>query len=116
LPKLKKVEIRRIPYTTKLLPGEEFSEKVTLKVPIEEYNPYFPKKTNSETEDRAAEFVYFTLQFIRETEDLKETETNIPKALAVSHKNIFGAAETINSRRTATLIKVEKRKDDFEEF
>jgi hypothetical protein len=116
LPKLKKVEIRRIPYTTKLLPGEEFSEKVTLKVPIEEYDPYFPRKPDSVTEDRAAEFVYFTLQFIRETEDLKELETNIPKAFAVSHPNIFGAVETLDSRRIATLVKVEKRKDDFEEF
>jgi hypothetical protein len=116
LPKQKMVEVRRIPYTSKVEPGEEFSEKVEIAVPVKEYNQYFWERPNSEYEDRIAESVVFTVQFIRGSEALKVTETNIPGALQVWHPDLFGHIESINSKAYPVAVRVKKRLDEFEEF
>ena len=116
LPRLKKVEVRRIPFTTKVLAGGEFGEKVSIKIPVEEYNPYFMKGPNSEVEPRAAESIFFSIQFIRESDQLHVAETNIPNAFSVNHPSLLSSVESIQSRPTPTMVKVEKRKDPFEAF
>jgi hypothetical protein len=116
LPAHKMVEVRRIPYTTRLEVNEEFREKVNIKIPVEEYNPYFYKKADSAVEPRTAESAFFTIQFIRNSDMLEVTKTMIPNAFAVDHPDLFAAVETIDSKPIPITVKVNKRIDTFEEF
>ena len=116
LPKLKEVEVRRIPFAAKIEAGAEFGEKIELPLPIAEYNPYFPKNQNSKEEIRTAESVFFTVQFIRESDELKVKPANFGEALFVRHPNLFGNLETLSSKPSAIRVSVKKRTDSFDEF
>lgn len=116
LPKGKKVELRIIPYVTKVEANGEFSEKIILDVPVEEYNLYFPKDDNTEYEIRTSESVIFTIQFIRESDKLKVNEAQIKDALSVWHPDLFGNVETLVSKPSPMEVKVNKRLDKFESF
>lgn len=116
LPKLKEVEVRRIPFAVKVEAGSEFSEKIGLSLPVTEYNPYFPKNQNSKEEIRTADAVFFTVQFIRESDELKVKPANFGEAFFVRHPNLSGNVETLSSKPSAIEVSVKKRTDTFEEF
>jgi hypothetical protein len=116
IPQVRSVEIRLIPYVTKVDAGKEFIEKVELVVPVEEFNPYFPKMPNSELENRFAESVEFGLQFLRESDGLKVSPTQIEKASSVWHPNIFGNVENLITKPKPISVEVRYRKDAFERF
>jgi len=116
LPQMKSVEMRRIPYVTKLAAGAEFKESFDLKVPVDEYNPYFFKNQDSKEEVRSANHLVFSIQFIRGSEKLKTNPTLIDGALSVWHPDLFGNIETISSREISLSVNVNKRTDAFEEF
>jgi hypothetical protein len=116
LPKTKRVELRLIPFVTKVEANSEFSEKVNVKIPLEEYNPYFPKTDDSKYEVRTTESVVFTIQFIRGSDKLEIKETPLGNALSVWHPDLFGNVETFNSKPSHMEVKVNKRLDAFEEF
>ena len=116
LPRQKMVEVRRIPFTTKVDAGAEFGEKVEIPVPVKEYNQYFWERPNSEYDDRIAESVVFTVQFIRASDALKIIDTNIPGAHQVWHPDLFTNIQTINSKAYSVAVRVKKRLDEFEEF
>ena len=115
-PSIKSVEVRRIPYVTKIEAGAEFREKVDLKIPIEEYNPYFPKQTDSKTAPATAESVYFTIQFIRASDELEVKPTKFENAFSVWHPNLFGNVETLRSNDKPIAVPVNQRTDTFEEI
>lgn len=116
LPKLREVEVRRIPFATKIEAGAEFGEKIELTLPISEYNPYFPKEQNSKEEIKTADTVFFTIQFIRESDKLEVKPANLENALFVRSPNIFGNLETLSSKPSPIEVSVKKRTDNFEEF
>lgn len=116
LPKTKSVEIRLVPYVTKVEAGKEFVETIDLTVPVEENNPYFPKMPDSETEDRLAEAAVFGIEFIREIEGLKVTPAAIEGSLSVWHHDLFGNVESLETKRKSIGVKVKRRKDAFERF
>lgn len=116
LPSLASVEFREIPYVTKVESGREFSEKVSVPVPIDEVSPYFPVSENSKFETRSSGRVVFLVQFIREKEGLMIKETKISGAYSVWHKDLFGNTETLSSKETPITVDVHKRLDSFEEF
>ncbi|HEX6730147.1 MAG TPA: hypothetical protein VF074_09060 [Pyrinomonadaceae bacterium] len=116
LPRRRVVEARRIPFATKVDAGGEFSEKLQLPLPVEEYNPYFPAVDKSRYEVREAIGAIFTLQFIEEVQQLKITDTPLPPAVMLWHPNLFGHVEAVESKPKRIKIKVKKRLDEFEEF
>jgi hypothetical protein len=116
LPSIQSVEFREIPYLTKVAVGKEFSEKINLPVPLDEYNPYFPKTQDSKTELSTSENVVFSLDFIREIDGLELKKTAIESAFSVWHKDLFGNVETLSSNPKANFVQVNKRQDKFERF
>lgn len=116
LPSIASVEFREIPFVTRVDAGQEFAEKVSVSIPIEEYSPYFMKLPDSKVEQRPAESVVFILQFIREKDELKVKEANIPNGFSVWHPDLFGNVETISTDPRVIAVNVERRLDTFERF
>ncbi len=116
LPAIASVELRDIPYVTKIESGKEYSETLNVPIPLDEYNPYFPKLPNSETEVLASESAIFQLQFIRQSDKLKVDETKIAGAYKVWHPNLFASAELLESQPRPLAVKVNRRTDSFERF
>lgn len=116
LPAIATVEVRDIPYTTKIEPGKEFVERVEISLPLEEYNPYFQKDHESKTEEREAERIFLVVQYIQQKEGLEVTETKIANAFRVYHPDLFGNVETLNSDTRPISFKVNRRVDTFERF
>ncbi|HLL99643.1 MAG TPA: hypothetical protein VK400_01195 [Pyrinomonadaceae bacterium] len=116
LPKTMKVEVREIPFVTKIEAGKEFAETIKLAVPVEEYNPYFPKESDSTEELKNAETAVFSIQFIRESDELVTEPAPIKDALSVRHPNLFGNVETLSSKPGAVNVQVKRRTDSFERF
>ncbi len=116
LPAIASVEVRDIPYTTRVDAGKEYVQKVEVPLPLEEYSPYFQKDHESRTEERAAERIFLIVQLIQQKEGLEVSETKIPNAFKVYHPNLFGNVETLNSDVRPIAIKVNRRMDTFERF
>jgi hypothetical protein len=116
LPVLKSVEVRDIPYVTKVEAGKDFSETAAVPIPVEEYNPYFPKNEDSQIEPATAERVVVIVQYISEKEGLEIKETGTPNAFSVWHKDLFGNVETLTSNSKPVEVKVNRRSDTFERF
>ncbi|HEX8369285.1 MAG TPA: hypothetical protein VF604_12145 [Pyrinomonadaceae bacterium] len=116
LPKTMKVEVREIPFVTKIEAGKEYGETIKLAVPVEEYNPYFPKESDSSEEVKTAETAVFSIQFIRESEKLEIEPAPIKDAFSVWHPNLFGNVETLSSKPKDISVQVKKRTDSFERF
>lgn len=118
LPKTMKVEAREIPFVTRIEAGKEYGETIKLTVPVEEYNPYFPKKSDSSEELEIAETVFFSIQFIRASDELEVEPAPAPikDAFSVWHPNLFGNVETLSSKPKEISIQVKKRTDSFERF
>lgn len=114
LPAIRSVEFREIPYVTKVDAGGEFSETINLPVPVEEYNPYFPKTDDSEVKEVLADNVQFEIQFIPEVDSLELKVTGIENVWSVWHPDIFGNVETLRSKPSPVSVKVNKRLDEFE--
>lgn len=116
VPRIRSVEFRQIPFATKVEPGASFSAKERVKLPIEEFNPYFPQGPTSKVEPAESERVQFVLQFVRETEGLEAKETDVPNAYKLHHKALLSLVETLNSAERPLQLKVERRTDSFERF
>ena len=116
LPSLASVEVRDIPFATKVEAGSEFAEKVEVPLPLEEYSPYFQKDFNSKVEERVSEKIYLVVQFIREQEGLEVKETKIPNAVKVYHRELIAKAETLKSDKRPIEVRVNRRLDTFERF
>lgn len=116
LPKNKRVELRRVPFVTKIEAGEDFNEKFELSVPLSEYNPYFPKTGEGIEENKPAKSVYLSVQYIREMDGLEVKPSPMADALSVWHQDLIAQSEILNSRPKTIAVQVKKRTDYFEEF
>jgi hypothetical protein len=114
LPKTRRVELRRIPFVTKVAPGETFEDVFTIKVPVEEYNPYFPKEQNSETELIEADSVVFSTQFVFGSDELEIKDAPLQNSYSIWHPELLNMVETLRSKESPVNVKVEKRLDPFE--
>jgi hypothetical protein len=116
LPKTRKVESRVVPFVTKLEAGQEFVEKLDLIVPVEEYNPYFPKNHESKLEDVLSEGVVFTVQYIRASSELELKPSPLANSFSIWHPNLFGSIQQLSTDPRRIEIKVKRRLDTFERF
>lgn len=116
LPKGKKVEVRIIPFVTKIEAGSEFGEKLELPLPISEYNPYSPKNQDSKEEISQTKAAFLSVQFVRESEGLEVKPAPFGDAFILWHPNLLGSIETLSSKSTAISVAVKKRLDRFDEF
>lgn len=116
VPKIRTVEFRQIPFVTRVEAGKAYTEKLRLRVPVNEFNPYFPSTDESETEPVTSERAVFILQFIREDDGLETKETAIQNALKVWHRDLFSHIETLATDARPIQVKADRRKDEFERF
>lgn len=116
LPRGRRVEVRIVPFATKVEVGQEFSETLQLALPIQEYNPYFPPDEQSTYQIMTAEAMVFSLQFVGELEELKVQSAPLPGALHLQHPKLLSQVETLQSDTLRVQVPVKKRLDEFEEF
>lgn len=116
LPKSKRVEMKQIPFVAKVSAGEDFQEEFEIKVPVDEYNPYFLKAENSEVELIKAKSLMFSTQFIFESTDLEIKDSPLQDSFAVWHPKLAELVETLSSKPVPLEIDVNKRLDNFESF
>ena len=114
VPKTRRVEVRRIPFVTKIAAGETFEDEFTIKVPVEEYNPYFPKEQNSETELIEADSVVFSTQFVFGSDEFEIKDAPLQNSYSIWHPELLNKVETLWSKASPINIKVDKRLDQFE--
>jgi hypothetical protein len=116
LPRWREVELRIVPFATKVNPGQQFSETLSLSLPLEEYNPYFPANEQSRYKVMTAERLVFSLQFISEMEGLKVVPSPLDGALQLQHPRLLNLVQTVQSNTIRIQVPVEKRLDEYEEF
>lgn len=115
LPKSRRVYQKIVPFTTKVEAGEDFSHKIKLSLPIQEYNPYFVAGQDSKYEARQSDSIIFTLQFIEKTDEMEIKPAPLPNAFWVWHQRLAEMVETSQVRKPYS-VEVQKRTDKFEEF
>lgn len=116
LPQNQFVEMRVIPFATKVESGEKFSESLEIPLPIDEYNPYFPANHNSTYQSNNVEALIFTLHFLSELEGLIAKEAPLDNGLLLMHPRLLAEFETLQSERIELQMPVRKRLDYFECF
>lgn len=116
LPKEKRVEQRVVPFVNRLRPGESITKTYDVNIPIEEYNPYFPREQNASEEIVKSQYVVFTLQFIAELDDMKVSDAPIGGALLIRHPQLLAHLRAIESAPQQLHVTVKKRMDQFEHF
>jgi hypothetical protein len=116
LPKNKRVELRIVPFTTRVDAGKDFTEKFDLSLPVSEYNPYFRNKREDTEEVKTAERVLFSIQFLRHLEEMEVRAAPLENAFTVRHKEMWVNMERLTSGPSALTVKVNRRTDYFERF
>lgn len=114
LPKTRTVEMRIVPYATKLEPGASAGEVMKLSLPIEEYNPYFLDEP--QWQEIRAEGIYFSLQYVRAAENLTEKPAAVDGALHVWHPQLLNMLETVKSAPVRLAVPARRREGEFERF
>ena len=113
----KKVELRIVPYVTRLAPGAEHAARFEFPLPVQEYNVYYPPDSRKTKKQQVmAKGIVVTLQYMIETPAVKLNPTSIPNSFRVEHPNLFAQVETVRSPRFAMDVPVDKRLDPFEAF
>lgn len=116
LPRTRTVELRRVPFATKVEAGQVVSETLRLPLPLAEYNPYFQAAPQSKVEVRQAQSLTFRLDLLEHSEDVKVEPAPLDDALVVRHPNLFAKVETLTAKPLPVTVKVNKRLDAFEDF
>jgi hypothetical protein len=116
LPKSGAVELRIVPFATKVEAGQVFEEKFELPLPLNEYNPYYPERPDSKYKVMQSQSAIFTLQFVNEVPDMKTPTAPLPNAIHLQHPRLLGLVETVKSNPEPVQVRVNKRLDRFEEF
>lgn len=116
LPKNKRVELKIVPFTTRVEAGKDFSEKFELSVPLSEYNPYFSDEKDMSEELKTAGKVVLSLQFVRELEEMEVKPAPLENAFSVWHKELWLRVGRLSSTPTALPVKINRRTDYFERF
>lgn len=116
VPKSKRVELKIVPFATKVEAGEELSEKFDLREPISEYNPYFPMDKPDTAELRKTESAYFSIDYVAETEGLEVKPAALENSLSIWHPALAEKVRRLSSQPRASIISVMRRSDSFERF
>ncbi len=116
VPKSKRVELKIVPFATKVEAGEELSEKFELREPVSEYNPYFPMDKPDTAELRKTEGAYLSVDYVAETEDLEVKPAALENSLIVWHPALAQRVRRLSSQSRASIISVMRRTDSFERF
>ncbi len=116
IPHTKTVEWAYVPYASRIKPGKTFEEEIILSMPIEEYNPYFPKENLSKTVIKIAKSCMLSIDYMYDKEDLQIKETQIKDAFSVWHPDMKNLIKTLRSDRILIPIEVSYRQDEFERF
>lgn len=116
LPQNQFVEMRIIPFATKVEAGGKYSESFKIPLPIDEYNPYFPANNDSTYQLNNVGGLIFTLQFLSELEGLIAKEAPLDNGLLLMHPRLLAEFETLQSERIELQMPIRKRLDYFECF
>jgi len=116
LPRSRRVEMRLVPFATKVEAGGELTGKIDLQEPIEEYNPYFAKPADSKTEITMSANVAFTMTYVAESEGLEVKEAPIAGSLNVWSPTLLQDVRELTFGPKVCEVKVARRTDTFERF
>ena len=116
LPQSKRLEVRIVPFVTRVEPGAIMEKSFALTLPIEEYSPYFPVSDETTTKLITTKVLFVTLEFIEELDGMELTEAPIEGALHAYHTEMLAKIETTQSSPIKLELAVKKRLDEFERF
>lgn len=116
LPQNQFVEMRVIPFSTKVESGEKYSESFEIPLPADEYNPYFPANKDSTYQLKSVDALIFTLHYLSELDELSVKETPMGNSLLLMHPRLLAEFETLQSERIELHMPIRKRLDYFECF
>jgi hypothetical protein len=116
LPTQQRVEVRIVPFATRLGPGESLEKTFTLPLPLREYNSYFPFLEESKEQQVTTTALVVTLQFVEQVDEMEIGESPLKGALHPYHPQLLALAETVRSAPIPLTVAVMKRQDEFERF
>lgn len=116
LPRSRRVEMRLIPFATKVEAGGELTGKIEFHEPIEEFNPYFAKIADSKTDITKSAQVAFTMNYVAESEGLDVKEAPIAGSLNVWSPTLLQDVRELTFGPKVCEVKVARRTDNFERF
>jgi hypothetical protein len=116
LPTQQRVEVRIVPFATRLGPGEGTEKTFSLPLPLREYNTYFPAYEGAKEQQVKSTAVVITVQFVEQTEDMEINESPLEGALRLYHPRLLTMAEALRSTPIQLIMPVMKREDMFERF
>jgi len=115
-PRNHSVELRIVPFASKIEAGHTFEEELQLPLPVDEFNSYFPVRRDSKYKVEPAHTVLFSLDFVNEAPDMKAATAPLPNGLRLQHPKLLALVETVQSEPQPLRVPVNKRQDEFEEF
>jgi hypothetical protein len=115
-PRLKFVEMANIPMVSKVEPGKVWKESLTLPLPVQEHNPYYPAGPSSLWKDARSQFVEFWMSWMPHVSDLDVKPAPIEGALNVRHPQLLKLVNITKSPRIPLAVPVQRRVDTFERF
>jgi hypothetical protein len=116
LPRDEEVELRVVPFATKVEAGRSYKETLKFPLPVSEYSAYFPAKPDSKYRSATAHSVVFALQFVNDVKGMEAKPAPLPDALQLSHPKLLGLIETVRARPEKIEVPVNQRDGNFEEF
>jgi hypothetical protein len=116
LPTQQRVEVRIVPFATRLGPGESAEKTFSLQLPLREYNSYFPVLEDTKEERVTTTALVVTLQFVEQVDGMELGESLLKGALRPSHPRLLELVETVSSAPIPLTVAVMKRQDEFESF
>ncbi|HMT09716.1 MAG TPA: hypothetical protein PKA82_17140 [Pyrinomonadaceae bacterium] len=116
LPRTRRVEMRFIPFATKVEAGDELTGTIELHEPVEEYNPYFSKLADSKTEAAKSSQILLTMNYVESSEALEVKEAPLSGSFNVWSPTLLQDVREVTVGPRASEIKVARRTDSFERF
>lgn len=116
VPRSKRVEMRIVPFATKIEAGGELSEKFDLPEPLSEYNPYFPMDKPDSAELKNSEHVQLSVDYVAEMEGLEVKPAPLENSLSLWHPALSDWVRRLTTKPRANYVKVMRRTDSFERF
>lgn len=114
LPPGLRTEVRIIPFSTVIEPGEKYAGTLNFLLPVHEYNPYFPAEKESSYQSEEAVGLEITLHYLKQIEDLTVKDAPIEDAHYIHHPNLLAEIEKLQSTTVKLMFPVKKRSDAFE--
>ncbi len=114
LPTGLRTEVRIIPFSTVIKPGEKYVGTLNFPLPVLEYSPYFPAEKQSSYQSEEAVGLEITLHYLKQIENLTVKDAPIEDARYIHHPNLLAEIEKLQSPAVKLMFPVKKRSDAFE--